>query len=103
MRNSDRSGACFTKKGEFVTRLIAGEALVVPVKGQVGDLEAIYNLNDVAAFLWMLIDGGRGLGELVDAVCEEFEVTVEDAERDTMQFIAALEEAGMIEPSGPRG
>jgi hypothetical protein len=94
------STACFAKKGDFVSRSIAGEEVIVPVRGQVGDLDAIYNLNQVGAFIWKLIDGRTSLRQIVDAVGAEFEVASEDAEKDTLQFIAALEEAGMIEPSG---
>jgi hypothetical protein len=97
------SSACFAKKGEFVSRSIAGEEVVVPVRGQVGDLESIYNLNEVGGFIWKLIDGQTSLRQIVDAVRAEFEVAPEDAENDTLQFITALEEAGMIEASGPVG
>ena len=31
----------FVKKGEFVSRVIADETLLVPIRGQVGDLNAI--------------------------------------------------------------
>jgi hypothetical protein len=95
------STTCFAKKGEFVSRSIAGEEVVVPVRGQVGDLDSIYNLNEVGAFIWKLIDGRTSLRQIVDAVRAEFEVAPGDAEEDTLQFIAVLEEAGMIEPSGP--
>lgn len=95
------SSAYFAKKGEFVSRSIAGEEVVVPVRGQVGDLESIYNLNEVGAFIWRLIDGRTSLSQIIDAVCAEFEVAAEEAEKDTVEFVAALEEAGMIEPCGP--
>jgi hypothetical protein len=91
----------FQKKGEFVTRSIAGETVIVPVRGQVGDLDAIYNLNEVGAFIWERIDGQVSVTQIVDSVHEEFEVALEQAEKETSEFIAALEAAGMIEPSGP--
>lgn len=89
----------FRKKGEFVTRSIAGETLVVPVRGQVGDLNAIYNLNEVGAFIWERIDGRNSVTQVAEAVLEEFKVALEQAEKETSEFIAALEAAGMIEPS----
>ena len=92
----------FRKKGEFVTRSIAGETLVVPVRGQVGDLNAIYNLNEVGAFIWERIDGRKSVTQVAEAVLEEFKVALEQAEKETSEFIAALGAAGMIEPSGPK-
>ena len=76
--------------------------VVVPVRGQVGDLNAIYNLNEVGAFIWERIDGQNSVTQVVEAVRGEFEVTLEQAEKETSEFIAALEAAGMIERSGPR-
>jgi hypothetical protein len=91
----------FRKKGEFVTRSIAGETLVVPVRGQVGDLDSIYHLNEVGAFIWEQCDGRKSVSQVVEAVRGEFEVALDQAEKETSEFIAALEAAGMIEPSGP--
>lgn len=90
----------FRKKGESVTRSIAGETLVVPVRGHVGDLDAIYALNDVAAFIWEQFDEQKSVSQVVEAVCREFDVAREQAETETTEFIAALEAAGMIETCG---
>jgi hypothetical protein len=94
---------CFRRQGEFVTRTIAGETLVVPVRGQVGDLDAIYCVNEVGAFIWEQFDDPKSAAQVVDAVCREFDVAREQAEHETAEFIAALETAGMIEPFGPEG
>ena len=37
------------RHGEFVTREVAGETLVVPLRAGVGDLDSIYTVNDVGA------------------------------------------------------
>jgi Coenzyme PQQ synthesis protein D (PqqD) len=100
--SSSDVGVSFRKKGDFVTRSIAGEVVVVPVRGQVGDLDAIYNFNETGAFIWEQIDGRKSVTEVVEALRGEFEVAVEQAEKETSEFIAALEAAGMIEPSGPK-
>ena len=103
MLSSTRNNAVsFKKKGEFVTRSIAGETIVVPLRGQVGDLNAIYNLNEVGAFIWDQIDGRKSITQVVEAVRGEFEVAAEQAERETSEFIAALEAAGMIESFGSK-
>ena len=91
--------AClFVKKGEFVTRHIAGETLVVPVRGRIGDLDAIYNLSEVASFIWDHIDGQATVPQIAQSVCAEFDVAPETAESDALQFIADLQRAGLIEP-----
>jgi hypothetical protein len=97
------TGICFTKKGDFVSRTIADEMVVVPVRGQVGDLDAIYNMNEVGAFIWNRIDGRTTLRQIVEAVGAEFEAASADVEKDALQFIAALQTAGLVEPCVPGG
>jgi hypothetical protein len=92
----------FRKKGEFVTRSIAGETIIVPVRGRVGDLDSIYNLNDVAGFIWEKIDGHASVSQLAEAVSGEFEVSVDQAAEDTAEFMSVLESAGMVQAAEPR-
>lgn len=99
--SSSDAAVSFRKKGEFVTRSLAGETVVVPVRGHIGDLDAIYNLNEVGAFIWEQIDGRKDVARIVDAVRREFEVAPGQAGEDISEFIAALEAAGMIETSTP--
>jgi hypothetical protein len=90
---------CYRKVGEFVFRSIAGETIVVPVRGQVGDLNAIYNFNEVGTFIWDMIDGRMTAGNISAAVSSEFEVAPEEAERDTLQFMDKLAATGIIAPA----
>lgn len=90
------SAARFARKGEFVTRTITGEVVMVPVRGQIGDLDAIYHFNDVGAFIWNLLDGKTSVHDITQAVREEFDVSLEDSDRDTLEFVIALESAGVI-------
>jgi Coenzyme PQQ synthesis protein D (PqqD) len=96
------SAVRFARKGEFVTRTITGETVVVPIRGQIGDLDAIYHFNEVGSFIWNLLDGKTSVHVIVQAVREEFDVALEDAERDTLEFVAALQSAGLIGPSVER-
>jgi hypothetical protein len=88
---------CFTKKGEFVTRSIAGEAILVPVRGRADDLDAVYNCNEVGTFIWNTIDGQTSMRTMVNAVCEAFEVSRDDAEKDVAKFVAALVDFGILQ------
>jgi hypothetical protein len=91
--------ARFVKKGEYVSRLIAGETILVPVRGQVGDLNAIFNLNEVASFIWDRIDGSAGVHRIAASVASEFDVAPAEAARDTHDFFASLIQAGLVEPA----
>ncbi len=92
-------GTCFARQGEFVSRRIAGETILVPVRGRVGDLDSIFNLNETACFIWNRIDGRTALSEIVAEVCSEFDVGPDAAGADARQFLAALQGAGLVAPA----
>ena len=79
----------------FVTRRIAGETILVPLTGDVADLDAVYTLNEVGSFIWHLIDGRRSAQAIAEAVRAEYDVTLECAARDVDELLAALEAQGL--------
>ena len=85
-----------TRRGEFVTREVAGETLVVPIRAGVGDLDAIYTVNEVGAAIWRLIDGRRTVDDIALEVVRAFEVEPEQARRDVEEFLGILAEAGLV-------
>ena len=88
----------FTKEKDLVTRNIAGESIIVPIKGHVGDLEGLFTLNEVGAMIWQLIDGRTTVGQLTEAVRKEYDVQAAEAEKDVADFLRSLEDAGLIRP-----
>ena len=89
----------FSKSPELTTRAIAGEMLIVPVTGRVGDLDSIYTLNEVGSRIWQMIDERTRVVEIVEAVSRDYEVSREEAERDVISLIASLAQAGLIRAS----
>ena len=90
------SSKCFTKSDDLATRDIAGETIIVPVKNNVGDLNSIYTLNEIGTFIWRLIDGTTSITQIVNAICEEYDVLSEEAEKDVHTLISFLEESGLV-------
>jgi hypothetical protein len=90
---------CFVKEKDFVTREIAGETVIVPVKGDVGDLNSIYTLNEIGTLIWQLIDGKKSVSQIIESIYSAYEVTREEAEEDAVDFLKSLEEAGLIRRS----
>ena len=89
---------CFAKEKDLVTRDIAGENIIVPIKGHVGDLEGIFTLNEVGAMIWQLMDGQTTGRQLAEAVRDEYNVEATEAEKDVVDFLRSLEDAGLIRP-----
>ena len=80
----------------IVSREIAGETILVPIRQNVGDLESIYTLNETGARVWALVDGQRSAGDIRDAIVDEFEVRAEEAGRDVLDLLAQLESIGAV-------
>ena len=95
----DDSGTRYVKRGELAFRVIAGEGLLVPIKGGVGDLHSIFRMNEVGTAIWGLIGPERTVTEIAAVVCDEFEVTPDQAGRDVGAFVKTLLDKGLIEPA----
>ena len=99
----DDGGARYIKRGEIAFRVIAGEGVLVPIKGGVGDLHSIFRMNEVGAAIWGLIGPERTIAKIAGRICEEFEVAPDQARRDVAVFVAALLDKGLIEPAPAAG
>jgi len=64
---------------------------VLPEKGQVKVL------NEVGARIWSLIDGKRSIKEIVDVITQEYQVSADIAEKDTLSFIDELISKAMVQ------
>ena len=89
---------CYSKDNDLVTRNVAGETIIVPIKNKVGDLGSIYTLNEIGSTIWQLIDGKRSVSKIAQAVHSAYEVPLEEAEKDSVEFLNSLESAGLIRP-----
>jgi hypothetical protein len=88
----------FTRSRSVVSRVVAGETLIVPVRGKVGDLASIYSFNGTGSLIWQLLDAPRSLPELIDAVESEYEVGQEQAQKDVTQFLNDMRSVGLLDP-----
>jgi len=80
----------------LVTRDLAGEKIIVPVRGKVGDLNNIYTLNAVANDIWNLLDGERTVQQIVKQLEEEYEIDSETLTNDVSRTLDELRGAGLV-------
>ena len=93
-----RIEAVFRKNENFVFRQIDDETILVPIKNNVGDMESIYNLNTVGAYVWGCLDVQRTLLDITISVTQAFEVSPEEAQGDLFDFMGQLKEIEAIFP-----
>ena len=88
--------AAYSRDPDFISRRIADEVIVLPIRKNLGDLESIFTLNDVAARIWDLLDGRRTVREIRDVLVGEYEVTADQATTDLESFIEELTAIGAL-------
>ena len=87
---------CYNRSPDIVSRKIANKVILVPIRHNVGDLESIYTLNEVATRIWELVDGRRKIYQIRDIILEEFEVTPQKIEKDLTKYARELENIDAI-------
>lgn len=90
------SAAVFRRNDSLVTRDLAGEKVIIPVRGKVGDLGSIYTLNSVGSDVWNLIDGQRPVGEIVTRLQDEYEVDPQALSADIQRLLGEMQQEGLI-------
>jgi hypothetical protein len=73
-----------------VSRKTGNEYVLVPVTGNIADMDSVYSLNETGAFIWDLIDGKRNVNEISIAVQTEFEVDKDTALKDVRELLNEL-------------
>ena len=87
------------KKG-FVMREVCGKKVVVGEGLGAIDFGKLLTLNETAAWLWKKCEelGDFTIEELADGLCQEYNVSVEEARQDVIETITVWQRSGVIEP-----
>ncbi|BCX82247.1 hypothetical protein MIT9_P1832 [Methylomarinovum caldicuralii] len=59
-----------------------------------------YGLDDLGTRIWQMLKQGDSLGECLEWILENYEVSPEQAEKDLEALIRHMTEKGLIEPAG---
>ena len=81
----------------FVYRQIVEEMVLVAIRQNIAELDSIYTLNELGAFIWKQLEDPRSNLELEKAILAEFDVDDEVVRTDLASFIQDLEQIGAIE------
>lgn len=84
---------------DVVSRTIAGERILVPVRTGAAQMDFIFTVNEVGAFVFGLLDGRRSLSEIASLVCHEFEIDEVRARAEICEFLEELRLAGLVRPA----
>jgi Coenzyme PQQ synthesis protein D (PqqD) len=91
----------FVRSGNVVSRVIAGETLIVPVRRGVADLASLYSFNAVGSTIWEALEKPRTVNELVTLLADTYDVSSEKAREDLQAFLTEAQTAGVVQVAGP--
>jgi hypothetical protein len=86
----------YRRSTEVVCRNIGAEAILVPIRNNVGNLDFVYTLSPVAARIWSLLDGTRNADAVIETICTEYEVSRDVALADLGDLVSDLAEVSLI-------
>jgi hypothetical protein len=87
----------FIRSRSVVARVVAGETLIVPIRGKVGDLASIYNFNGTGTLIWKLLESPKTVAQLAASVAQEYDVDPAQAEHDVASFVGEMKAVGLVE------
>ncbi len=87
----------YRRNPDFIYRKIAEETILVPVHKDVAEMDHIFSLNEIGAFVWEQLENPKTLDELVSSILDEFLVSLDDAHSDLEPFIGDMVEIGALE------
>ncbi len=86
----------YRKKENFVCRKIAGETVLVPLRGNLAELQKLFVLDGIGGYLWDRIDGKTPVEELCRDVISHYDVDKQQADADVKEFFSRLLAAGIV-------
>lgn len=93
------SGAGIRRSQSVVSRVVADEAIVVPIRRGAADMDSIFTFNETGTRLWAMIEANQSASDLAAHLQAEYGLSAETAAADIQQFLADLTDAGLVDRS----
>jgi len=85
-------------RSDLVLRTIGSDHLIVDPSQDMVDLSTVYTLNSSAAWLWEQLKGKEfTIDTIVDLLCENYDVDIEQAKSDAEILLQDFEKQGLLE------
>ena len=86
----------YKQQEEIVTRDIAGDTILVPIKGKLANMEKIFSFEGTANRIWDLLNGKNSVNDICKNISLAFDVETDKAKVDTLEFIDELLKTELI-------
>ncbi|MBU0486936.1 MAG: PqqD family protein [Bacteroidetes bacterium] len=86
----------YRKNENIVARKSGNEYILVPVSGDIANMEEVYTLNEMGGFIFDLIDGIIDSELIIETVASNFQVDTEIAKKEITEYILELSRNNII-------
>ena len=80
----------------FVLRSVAGEHLLIPTGAAAAQVQGLVTLNETGALLYGKLCDGCSADALAAALTAEYDVSVEEAQSDVLEFLTHMRQLGIV-------
>jgi hypothetical protein len=85
------------RSSNVVSRVVADEAIVIPIRRGAADMDSIFTFNETGTKLWSLIAEGQSPEALAAYLEAEYGLSPQRAANDAAAFIGELKLEGLVE------
>ena len=87
----------YKQNPDFIYRKIVDESVLVPIHRDVANMDSIYTLNSLGAFIWEHLSTPATQAHLKAAILEEYEADPEVLSADLVRFLGEMTTIGALQ------
>ncbi|MFN2304785.1 MAG: PqqD family protein [Anaerolineales bacterium] len=87
----------YQRNPDYIYRKIVEETVLVPIHQNVADLNCIYTLNELGAFIWETLEKPHSKGELQAAILATYDAEPEVLLQDLTEFLDEMIGIGALQ------
>lgn len=84
-------------RGEFITRQILDDTVVLPVGNTAIEFNNMIMLNSVSLVIWQCLEKDVSFDDILKAVTDNFEVSQEQAVADIREFLNGMRSYNLLD------
>jgi hypothetical protein len=77
---------------DMIWRMVGNEAFIIDKDGT-----KIHQLNSIGSEIWKISEGNLTISQIIENICNNFEIAEVQAKADTIQFVENMLSQGLVE------
>jgi len=83
-------------KYEFSIQEVADKFVAVAKNPETETVELVFNLNETGALILQALQDGKDVAEIIDLLLAEYDINIQDAEKEVNTFVDTLKNNGLF-------